>query len=174
MEEQGQVTELWHMQGTVGNPELLENKMCRGQRSEVKSLSCVWLFVTPWTVAHQAPPSMEFSRQEYWSGSKAEVILKDKQGSGHRGLKCLFYSPLFSPASSTMSVIIYMLNKNLLSEKLIRRLCCILYMMENLWKMFREVWHDHLCIGVSVQNGWEGPKTGQHNHLRGSWGRGLD
>jgi len=30
--------------------------------------SCVWLFVTPWTVAHQAPPSMGFSRQEYWSG----------------------------------------------------------------------------------------------------------
>ena len=35
---------------------------------EVKSLSHVWLFVTPWTVAHQAPPSLEFSRQEYWSG----------------------------------------------------------------------------------------------------------
>ena len=28
----------------------------------------VWLFATPWTVTHQAPPSMEFSRQEYWSG----------------------------------------------------------------------------------------------------------
>ena len=28
----------------------------------------VWLFVTRWTVAHQAPLSMEFSRQEYWSG----------------------------------------------------------------------------------------------------------
>ena len=27
-----------------------------------------WVFVTLWTVAHQAPPSMEFSRQEYWSG----------------------------------------------------------------------------------------------------------
>ena len=26
------------------------------------------LFATPWTVALQAPPSMEFSRQEYWSG----------------------------------------------------------------------------------------------------------
>ena len=26
------------------------------------------LFVTPWTVAHQAPLSMEFSKQEYWSG----------------------------------------------------------------------------------------------------------
>ena len=35
---------------------------------KVKSLSRVQLFVTPWTVAHQAPPSMGFSRQEYWSG----------------------------------------------------------------------------------------------------------
>ena len=34
----------------------------------VKSLSCVQLFVTPWTVARQAPLSMGFSRQEYWSG----------------------------------------------------------------------------------------------------------
>ena len=33
-----------------------------------KSLSHVWLFVTPWTAAHQAPLSMGFSRQEYWSG----------------------------------------------------------------------------------------------------------
>ena len=36
--------------------------------SEVKSLSRVRLFVTPWTVAYQAPPSLGFSRQEYWSG----------------------------------------------------------------------------------------------------------
>ena len=35
---------------------------------KLKSLSRVWLFATPWTVAHQAPPSMVFSRQEYWSG----------------------------------------------------------------------------------------------------------
>ena len=33
-----------------------------------KSLSRVRLFATPWTVAFQAPPSMGFSRQEYWSG----------------------------------------------------------------------------------------------------------
>ena len=33
----------------------------------VKSLSSVQLFVTPWTVAHQAPLSMGFSRQESWS-----------------------------------------------------------------------------------------------------------
>ena len=35
---------------------------------KVKSFSPVLLFVTPWTVAHQAPPSMGFSTQEYWSG----------------------------------------------------------------------------------------------------------
>ena len=35
---------------------------------KVKLLNCVRLFATPWTVAHQAPLSMGFSRQEYWSG----------------------------------------------------------------------------------------------------------
>ena len=36
--------------------------------SEVKLLSHVQLFATPWTIAYRAPRSMEFSRQEYWSG----------------------------------------------------------------------------------------------------------
>ena len=35
---------------------------------KVKSLSRARLLATPWTAAYQAPPSMEFSRQEYWSG----------------------------------------------------------------------------------------------------------
>ena len=35
---------------------------------KVKSLSRVQIFATPWTAAYQAPPSMGFSRQEYWSG----------------------------------------------------------------------------------------------------------
>ena len=35
---------------------------------KVKSLSRVRFFATPWTAAYQAPPSMGFSRQEYWSG----------------------------------------------------------------------------------------------------------
>ena len=35
---------------------------------KVKLLSHVWLLVTPWTAAYQAPQSMGFSRQEYWSG----------------------------------------------------------------------------------------------------------
>ena len=37
-------------------------------KAKVKSLSCIRLFATPWTAAYQAPPSMGFSRQEYWSG----------------------------------------------------------------------------------------------------------
>ena len=35
---------------------------------KVKSLSRVWLLATPWTAAYQAPESLGFSRQEYWSG----------------------------------------------------------------------------------------------------------
>ena len=38
------------------------------ERKKVKSLGRVWIFVTPWTVACPAPPSMGFSRQEHWSG----------------------------------------------------------------------------------------------------------
>ena len=37
-------------------------------KMKVKLLSRVWLLATPWTADHQAPPSMGFSRQEYWSG----------------------------------------------------------------------------------------------------------
>ena len=53
-----------------------------------KSLSRVRLCVTPWTAAHQAPPSMGFSRQEYWSGAEFQI------GKGvHQGCilsPCLF------------------------------------------------------------------------------------
>ena len=43
---------------------------------KVKSLSRVQLLVTPWTAAYQAPPSMGFSKQEYWSGS---LVLRERQ-----------------------------------------------------------------------------------------------
>ena len=41
---------------------------CMKVKSESESLSRVRLLATPWTAAYQAPPSMGFSRQEYWSG----------------------------------------------------------------------------------------------------------
>ena len=43
------------------------NVLLRFLISKVKSLSSVQFFVTPWPVAYLAPPSMGFSRQEYWS-----------------------------------------------------------------------------------------------------------
>ena len=53
--------------GDVGSFPGLGTRIPR-ERKKVRSLSRVRLFGTPWTLAHQAPPSMEFSRQEYWSG----------------------------------------------------------------------------------------------------------
>ena len=45
-------------------------------KNKVKLLSRVRLLVTPWTAAHQAPPSMGFSRQEYWSGGAIAFSIK--------------------------------------------------------------------------------------------------
>ena len=52
------------------NLEEKKNRLCYYEMSirKVKSLSCIQLFATPWTVACQAPLSVGFSRQEYWSG----------------------------------------------------------------------------------------------------------
>ena len=46
-----------------------------------KSLSRVRLLATPWTTAYQAPPSMGFSRQEYWSGVPFKLIIKSSSHS---------------------------------------------------------------------------------------------
>ena len=48
------------------------------EKVKVKLLSRVRLLLTPWTAAYQAPPSMGFSRQEYWSGVPlpSPIILK--------------------------------------------------------------------------------------------------
>ena len=69
---------------------------------KVKSLSRVRLLATPWTAAHQAPPSMGFSRQEYWSGvpllspgagllrSKERLQMKSKQAGIRKSLIIYF------------------------------------------------------------------------------------
>ena len=57
---------------------------------KVKSLSRVQLFATPWSAAYQAPPSMGFSRQEYWSGVPSPSLekLADIKGRELR-MECL-------------------------------------------------------------------------------------
>ena len=68
---------------------------------KVKSLSCVRLLATPWTAAHQAPPSMGFSRQEYWSGVplrtllinlpyQRQIVQKSKKTNLYNVFMCLF------------------------------------------------------------------------------------
>ena len=47
-------------------------------------LSCVWLFVTPWTLAQQAPLSMGFFRQEYWGG----LPFPPPGDLPHQGIEC--------------------------------------------------------------------------------------
>ena len=76
-------------------------------------LSHVRLFVIPWTVAYQAPPSMEFSKQDYWSGLpfpsprdasypeikprspalQADALLSEPPGKPIE-IKCKFYSTM--------------------------------------------------------------------------------
>ena len=60
----------YHVAFRACNRHLLLNIKKQGERYAcvLGHFSCVWLFVTLWTVAHQAPLSMGFSRQEYWSG----------------------------------------------------------------------------------------------------------
>ena len=69
-----QVTEL----GTILATEIFKSvgsSLMAGKKVKVKSLSRVQLFATPWTVVYQAPPSMGFSRQEYWSGLPFSSLL---------------------------------------------------------------------------------------------------
>ena len=63
--------------------------------SKVKLLSRVQLLATPWTEAHQAPPSMGFSRQEYWSGLPlpSPNTLRDAKGLWSSLSVCLSVSP---------------------------------------------------------------------------------
>ena len=78
---------------------------------KVKTLSRVRLFATPWTVANQAPPSMGFSRQEYWSGflfpspgdlpdpgiePRSPAFQADALSSEHQGSQCLLVWHLVS------------------------------------------------------------------------------
>ena len=71
-----------------------------------KLLSLVWLLVTPWTAAYQAPPSMGFSRQEYWSGvplpSPSAIYELVKEKEEHNTL-AKWHPHLFAPGAIFMS-----------------------------------------------------------------------
>ena len=61
---------------------------------KVKSLSRVWLSATPWTVAYQAPSSMGFSRQEYWSWVPLPSPPKGLERTNGKAKHSTFCNPL--------------------------------------------------------------------------------
>ena len=69
--------------------------ICEKSCAPTKSLSCVWLCVTLWTLAHQAPLSLEFSKQDYWSGlqasSRGSSPPKDQISVSCIGKQVLYY-----------------------------------------------------------------------------------
>ena len=69
---------------------------------KVKSLSGARLLATPWTAAHQAPPSMGFSRQEYWSRVQLPSPAQDNRRSSYCPMLSSFSKkmPLFVAAQS--------------------------------------------------------------------------
>ena len=67
---------------------------------KVRLLSRVRLFMTPWTSAHPAPPSMGFSRQEYWSGVPLPYLNLVNYQAPNYSITC--DSSLFSLASSSI------------------------------------------------------------------------
>ena len=118
-------------------------------------LSCVRLFATPWTVAHQAPLSMEFSRQEYWSCHfhLQGIFLTQRS---NRGLLCLLHWKVDSlPLShlSNLSIATFVNNMNnahderlalwmyvhirswywLKCKHLINLISCLMFCKEILW-----------------------------------------
>ena len=60
---------------------------------KVTLLSPVWLFTTQWTAAYQAPLSMGFSRQEYWSGSPLPSLTNKAEIDVFLELSCFFDDP---------------------------------------------------------------------------------
>ena len=82
---------------------------------KVKSLSRVRLFVTPWSVAYQAPPSMGFSRQEYWSAlplpspSSIALRIKSKLLTAHQALHGIGLPTLSSLYLTPQSASIFVL-----------------------------------------------------------------
>ena len=69
---------------------------------KVKSLSRVWLFVTPRTAAYQAPPSMGFSRQEYWSGVPLPSPKMSFENCPERGGHILWVNCILSHCESRL------------------------------------------------------------------------
>ena len=85
-------------------------KKNKKKKVKVKSLSHIQLLATPWTTAYQAPPSMGFSRQEYWSG----VPLPSPEGAfwGAANTGMYIHHTVHSESMHFLSFSVYKLSLN--------------------------------------------------------------
>ena len=114
----------------------------RKWKVKVKSLSRVRLAATPWTAAYQAPLSMGFARQEYWSGVP---------------LPCTMDKGKYSK----WAIIILLYSRHLLIPMQAREICmcAVLSLFSHIW-LFAPPWtvalQDPLSMGFSRQKYWSG------------------
>ena len=97
-----QLSELWKWRASHVAPGKEPACQCRKHKWKWQSLSCVHLFLTPWTVAHQAPLPMEFSRQD--TGMSSHSLLQGiflTQGSNQGLLHCKQILYYLSPQGSS-------------------------------------------------------------------------
>ena len=82
---------------------------------KVKSLSCVRLLATPWTAAYQAPLSMGFSRQEYWSGVPLPVIIVVICGNNRENSATMFFRTVKVSSYEPLPTCSHKMNINVLN-----------------------------------------------------------
>ena len=89
-------------------------------RYALSHFSHVWLFVTLWTVAHQVPLSMEFSRQEYWSGLPCPPP-RDVPNPGIQPMSLMLLAGGFFTNSATWEAIFCLTPIQILTVKTIKK-----------------------------------------------------
>ena len=125
---------------------------------KVKSLSRVRLFLTPWTAAHQAPPSMGFSRQKYWIGlpfpsPKYVLRMQQKESNGDRSdLDRIFLQrKAFLKINAVFELIYFFMS--LVSKKVLRDLMLIRSLI-NPWENI-----SSLSVTQNQEKGWRWENT---------------
>ena len=105
---------------------------CHKRRYMLRHFSCVWLFVTLWTIACQAPLSMGISGQKYWSGLECHALLQGIFPNPGMEPVSLMSSALaggFFTSSATWEVkgSTALLFSHLLSQEVLCLRCCLFF-----------------------------------------------
>ena len=148
-------------------------------KGKVKSLSRARLLVTPWTAAFQAPLSMGFSRQDYWSGvplpspakysntslmqtqKKVQTLLSDSQGPN--GVTWTWSSMLGSPICASVR-----LNYTLSQSHMICFCLCSSYFLDypSIWNMLSDIFTNlEPRVSKGLRRGWKAQELGRIQQL---------